>query len=115
MENISLGQLQAVMLFILSLGGSVFALYKALLKGVDKLLKPTNDKIDELSKKIDKTDKNATMNYLVRCMDDLDRNIKLDGASRMRFMEQYEHYTNDLKGNTYIHEEYERLKKEGKL
>ena len=55
------------------------------------------------------------MNYIVSVLDDIDKGNKLEGVARKRFYEQYEHYTKDLNGNTYIHDEFERLKKEGKL
>ena len=84
-------------------------------KALDLALKPTNEKIDKIDKKVEKVDKNATMNYIVRCFNDLDKGVDLDGVAKFRLKEQYEHYINDLHGNTYIHDEYERLKGEGKL
>lgn len=119
MENITLGQISVALLFIIGLIGSMCTLANYLKKVLEKTFRPTNDKIDKmektLSSKIDKVDKNATMNYIVRCFNDVDRGISLDSASKMRLKDQYEHYVRDLNGNTYIHDEYERLKKEGKL
>ena len=83
-----------------------------IVKSVQKVIKSAFEPIET---KIDKVDKNATMNYIVARMDEIDKGTKLDGVAKMRFVEQYEHYTKDLKGNTYIHDEYERLKREGKL
>ena len=83
-----------------------------IVKSVQKVIKSAFEPIET---KIDKVDKNATMNYIVARMDEIDKGNKLDGVAKMRFVEQYEHYTKDLKGNTYIHDEYERLKREGKL
>ena len=108
MNNITLGQIQNFMLWITGFVGAVVVIVKAVQKAIEQGFKPINDKID-------KVDKNATMNYIVARMDDIDKGTKLDGVSRKRFFEEYQHYTDDLKGNTYIHEEYERLKKEGKL
>ena len=111
-ETITLGQLSIALVFILGLWTSIETITKKISKAfddsLDKKLKPLNDKLD-------KVDKNATTNYLVRCFGALDKGEKLEGAYRKRFIEQYQHYTDDLKGNSYIKEEYERLKKEGKL
>ena len=115
MEDITLGQIKDIITFIVALSVGIFTIYKAVMAGVKKVFEPTDKKIDEIGKKIDKVDKNATMNYIVRCFNDIDRGVPLDSASMMRLKDQYSHYINDLHGNTYIHDEYERLKKEGKL
>ena len=123
MDNITVGQISvfaaailALWVTIESLTKKISALFtKVLDEKLDDKFKAINDRLDEANKKLEKTDKNATMNYLVRCMDDMDKHEKLEGASRRRFLEQYEHYTNDLGGNSYIKEEFERLKKEGKF
>ena len=115
MENITIGQVGVGIGFLVASITGVKYLIAEIKKALESALKPTNDKIDKLDNKIDKVDKNATMNYIVRCFNDIDNDCPLDSASKMRLKEQYEHYITDLKGNTYIHDEYERLKKEGKL
>lgn len=108
MENITLGQLQNFFIFIIALVGSVVTITKAVKTSVEKGLKPINDKIDRV-------DKNATMNYLVSRINDVDNGDKLTGVSKKRFFDEYQHYTQELHGNSYISEEVERLKKEGKI
>lgn len=108
MENITIGQINAFLVYVIGFGGVIFTIYKTIKSGLEKGLKPINDKIDRV-------DKNATMNYLVTRMDEIDNGHKLEGVSKKRFIDEYEHYTKELNGNTYIHDEYERLKKEGKL
>lgn len=108
MGNITLNQIRDFFLWIIAFATATWTIVKAVSKAIDKGFKPINDKID-------KVDKNATMNYLVARLDEVDKGTKLDGVNRMRFYEEYEHYTKDLKGNTYIHDEFERLKREGKL
>lgn len=119
MENITLGQVSGILVFCITLVGALSTTASYLKKALNNAFKPLNEKLDNIEKtlgeKIDKVDKNATMNYLVRCFNDVDRDIKLDSASVKRLKEQYEHYIKDLNGNTYIHDEYERLKREGKL
>lgn len=108
MENITLGNIQTILLYVIALAGSITTIIRYVNKGTEKVLKPINDKVDKI-------DKNATMNFLVRCFGDLDRGNQLDEATKIRMYEQYGYYTNELKGNTYIHDTYERLKREGKL
>lgn len=108
MDNITLGQIYQLMLYGIGLVGATITIVKSVKKVIQSAFEP-------IEKKIDKVDKNATMNYIVARMDEIDKGNKLDGVAKMRFVEQYEHYTKDLNGNTYIHDEYERLKREGKL
>lgn len=115
MENITIGEISILVAFLVALITGVKFLLNEMKKVFETVLKPTNDKIDDLNKKVDKVDKNATMNYLVRCIDDIDRGNGLDKTARKRFIEQYEHYIKDLNGNTYIKEEFERIKRGGKL
>ena len=115
MENITIGQVAIWLAFFVGLITSVKYIVKEITNATEKAFKPVYDKIDAIEKKIDKVDKNSTMNYLIRCMEDYEQGVKVDTASRRRFLEQYEHYVHDLKGNSYIKEEYERLKKVGKF
>jgi len=108
MQDITLGQIENLMVWVTGFIGGIWIIVKAVKKAIDKGFEPIN-------KAINSVDKNATMNYLVARMDEIDNGQKLEGVPRKRFLEEYEHYTKDLGGNTYIHEEYDRLKKEGKL
>lgn len=108
MNDITLGQIQNFMVWITGFVGAVFVIVKAVQKAIEKGFKPVNDKIDRV-------DKNSTMNYLVEVMDKVDKGHKLEGVARKRFFDEYEHYTEDLDGNTYVKEEYDRLKKEEKI
>lgn len=119
MKDLTLEQISIAIIFLVGLIGGVVALGKYIVNALKLAFKDDfkgiNDKIDELTLSIKKTDKNATMNYLVRCIDDIDRGIKLESASKQRFYEQCEHYIKDLEGNTYIKKEIDKLEKEGKL
>lgn len=108
MGDITLNQIKDIVLWLTAFGGGITILVKTVKNTISKAFKPIEDKID-------KVDKNSTMNYLVRCMDDIDKGQKVDGVVRKRFIDQYEHYIHDLKGNSYVVEEYERLKRENKL
>jgi len=112
MEEITLGQISNLMVWVIGFGGSTLAIITAIKKAVASAFKPVNAKIDNV-------DMNATKNFLVRCIADMDRH-EIDAVTKMRFYEQYEHYSKPkseggLGGNSYIKDEVERLKKEGKL
>ena len=106
MDNITLGQISNLMVWILGFGGSTIAIIAAIKKAVASAFKPINNKIDNV-------DMNATKNFLVRCIADMERH-EIDQVTKMRFYEQFEHYQK-IGGNSYIMSEVERLKKEGKL
>lgn len=81
-------------------------------------LKPTNDKIDELEvslkNELKKSDMNATKNFLVARISDIKKGRVPDDITLERFWEQFEHYKN-MGGNSYIQNEVDKLKKEGKI
>lgn len=113
MNDITLKQIWDVMQWLIGFGGATLAIVAAVKKAIAAGFKPIEDKIDTV-------DTNATKNYLVQVIADVDRDGTIDGASKIRFYEQYEHYSKPkdkggLGGNSYIHDEVERLKKEGKL
>ena len=106
MNDITLGQISDLMIWIIGFAGSTVAIITAVKKAISKSYEPIN-------KKIDNVDLNATKNFLVRCLADIERH-GIDDVTKMRFYEQYEHY-GKMGGNSYIKSEVERLKKEGKL
>lgn len=130
MAEIKLGDIYAWLVGALAVIGTATGVYTFLKKGINKVFHPLtvkletlsndlNKKIDKLQEtmdeKLDKVDRNATMNYLVARMADIDNGEKLDGVARKRFIDEYEHYTKELSGNSYIKEEFDRLKAEHKL
>ena len=108
MGEITLEQIRDFLLWITAFGTATFTIVKAVRSAIAKGFEP-------IEKKIDEVDKNATKNYLVQQIGEIDRNGYLDGATKVRFYEQLQHYEKDLNGNSYIHDEIERLKKENKL
>ena len=72
-----------------------------------------NVKKEDLFKAIDKVELNNCKNYLVQQISATDRR-ELSQAEKERYWENFDTYS-DLGGNSYIHSETERLKKEGKL
>lgn len=118
MENITVGQIAVGLVFILGLWASIETITKKVGKAfdssLDKKLKPINDKFDQFNKKMDSIDMQATKNYLVSCLDDIQKG-DISEIGKERFYEEFRHYTEDLKGNSYIKARVEKLRKEGLL
>ena len=62
MEQITLGQIESVMLFIVAFGGAAFTIIKCMKSVITKALEPTNEKIDELK---ENDHKNGDMIYQI--------------------------------------------------
>lgn len=119
-NNLTVGNIIA---FILGLAGVIGACKvifdfgsKAFSKSIEKALKPTNDRLDDMADQIADVDMSQCKNFLVRFLADVEQGAKIDEVEKERFYETYEHYTSPkLKGNSYIKEKVESLKKAGKL
>lgn len=118
MENITIGQIALIIAFLVAFIKGIEYLYGLASKGATKwlnnCLKPINDSINNLSKKIDNVDMNACKNFLVRVLADIEQNNEIDETERERFWEMYEHYIKNGY-NGYIKDKVEKLKKAGKL
>ena len=97
MEEITLRQIANTLAFILTLIGSI----SALLVRIKKIL----------AKQLEPLDRNQCKNYLVRFLADVERGEKLDDIEIERAYEAYDHYVKDLKGNSYIHDKWNKLMK----
>lgn len=113
MENITLGQIHAILVYIVGLIGVMTTVGATVKKAISKGFKPIYDQIE-------KVDMNATKNFLVARISEIKSGNELDDISRERFIEQYEHYIKPksdggLGGNSYIKLEVENLIKDKKL
>lgn len=104
MENVTLGQISDILLFIIELASSITAIVVVVKKSLNTQLEP-------LDKKMDKLDKNQCMNYLVEFLADIEHGETKDDAQIQRAYEVYDHYTKDLNGNSYIHDKWNKLMK----
>ncbi|MBE6146934.1 MAG: hypothetical protein E7168_01210 [Firmicutes bacterium] len=84
----------------------------SLLGSMDKKLEQIKS---EIQKDIKKVDEGCSKNFLVSFLKDVENGEKIDEVEYERFYEVYDHYTNDLHLNSYIHRKVEKLEKEGKL
>lgn len=108
MENITLGQISEILLFLVEFVGVVVTIIVAMKKILKKQFEP-------ITKKIDKLDENQCRNYLVDFLADIEQNISKDETQIRRAHDVYDHYKGDLHCNSYIGDKWERLKREGKL
>lgn len=70
---------------------------------------------NELKEEIKENRVETIKNFLIRTFNDLNAGEPVDQTTKLRLHEQYDIYTNKFHKNSYIHNEYEKLKKEGKL
>ena len=73
-------------------------------KIIDKGFAPIYHKIDNL-------DESQCKNFLVTFLKGVEKGKKMDEVEKQRACEVYDHYTNDLKKNSYIHDKWEKLMK----
>lgn len=121
MENITVGQIMAVLGFVVAVGGIVTYFWKLvqnLKKYMTKIivteLEPIKEQLTALDQKVDKVDKEACKNFLVSFLAGVEQGKAIDEIQRQRFWEEYEHYVNGG-GNSYIKQKVERLKEKGLL
>lgn len=118
MENITLGQISGIIVFLGAFIGGLTYLYtltnKSATKWLKTCLKPIEDKLEHIEKKTDDIDMSASKNFLVRFLADVEQGNTIDEIEKERFYETYEHYSK-LGGNSYIHDKVEKLRKENKL
>lgn len=102
MDNITIGQIGAFLALIVGILGSMKYLSNEVKKFLEKSLKPINESIKNL-------DVSQCKNFLVRYLADVEQGNILDEVEKERAYEIYDHYTNDLKQNSYIHKRWEEL------
>ena len=113
MADITIGQISAFLGVIAGLIASVSAiilfLNKTLKKVIKNELKPMSIKIENINKNVNGLDVSQCKNFLVRFLADVEQGNVLDEVEKERAYEIYDHYTNDLKQNSYIHKRWETL------
>lgn len=108
MENVTLGQAFDTIKFIVEFVGIIITILVGSKKIINKQLEPIN-------KKISKIDENQCRNFFVDFLADVEKGIEKDEAQKRRASEVYDHYTDDLHKNSYIHDKWEKLKKQGEI
>ena len=75
---------------------------KVVTKTVTKLFEPINKHMDEM-------DKTMCQNYLVDFLHDMDSGVEKNSVQIEHAHKVYEHYVNELHGNSYVHSEWKRV------
>ena len=118
-QNLTLEQVSAGILFIVALYGGVKYLKKEIKDFLDKLLDSkfttTNNKIDDIASALRTLDVQTTRNFLVRYLADIERGQYIYDSEKQQFWNEYDHYIKGLKENSFIKKWVERLEEEGKL
>ena len=118
LNNITIGDRITVILGLAGVIGACGVIFKfgskAFTKAIEKAMKPTNARLDDMAGQISDVDISQCKNFLVRFLADVEQNNKIDEIEKECFYETYEHYTK-RGGNSYIHDKVEKLRKSGKL
>lgn len=122
MDSITIGQFIGILTAIVAglvafIKGVEFLWQKAgsaAAKWLQKGLAPTNAKIDELDRKISDAELEDCKTILVNFIGNIKRGVELTETEKERLHETYARYTK-AGGNSYVHTEMEKLKKDGKL
>lgn len=111
LENITLGQVLIALVFIMSLLTNIKSLIKEFKNPIDKKLqeaiKPITEQIVSLELSSIKTD-------LINFINDIEHGVPKSQIQKFNAHELYGRYTK-LGGNSYVHDHWEKLEKEGKL
>lgn len=118
MENITLGQIVALISFIGVFIGGITAIIKFLKSFFKKLLQPINDKIEDLQNYSTKSRNNIELELLktilVNYIDDMEQGNHKSQIQKQNAFELYDRYQK-LGGNSYVHDRWEKLVKEEKI
>ena len=119
MENITLGQIAAAVAFLVAFVVGYKKLKEwtidAIKAAVKEELGQLSGEINNLRAELEKEDKEKTKNFLVASLNEIENGEVWTDVKRQRFYEQFDHYVNDLHGNTYIKKAVEIHEAEGKI
>ena len=111
--DITLGQISTFLGLIAGLIASVSSIMLFLQKSLKKVIKneiePMSIQINKINDNIKGLDVSQCKNFLVRFLADVEQGNELDEVEKERAYEIYDHYTNDLKQNSYIHKRWSQL------
>lgn len=106
MENITVGQINAFLGILAGIitSGSIIIVF--IQKSLKKLIK---NELEPISTQIKNLDVSQCKNFLVGFLADVEQGNELDKVELERAYEIYDHYINDLKQNSYIHNRWVQL------
>lgn len=117
MESITLGEIAKTLAFLVALIGSITYLKKGTVKSltsvIDSRLEPIKKEIKEVKDETTKNNLSSIKTDLINLMELADRK-EISAEQKMRSYELYDYYCQHG-GNSYVHDKWENLKKEGKI
>lgn len=113
MENITLGEIAKVLAFVVALMGSITYLKKAIVSALDNQLGPIKKEIEDVKIETAKNNLSSIKTDLINLMELANRET-ISPEQKIRSHELYDYYCRHG-GNSYVHDKWERLKKEGKI
>lgn len=105
--KITLEQIGIYLVFLVSFISSLEFLYKRIKKQAENALNPINELIKQL-------DISQCKNFLVKFLGDVEKGEFVDNIEIQRAYEVYDHYTNDLNQNSYIHKRWLKIMEDNK-
>ncbi len=118
MENISLGQIAAIITFASIFIGAITGIITFSKNFISKILKPLNQKIDHLEKVSTNSRNNIELELikiiLINFINDIEEGVPKTQIQKKNAYELYDRYTT-LGGNSYVHDRWEKLMNEGKI
>lgn len=117
MESLTLGELAKALTLLVGLIGSIKYIKNGTVKSVSKVidnrLEPIRKEIKDLREETSKNNLSSIKTDLINLMELTDKE-KVSPEQKMRSYELYDYYCKHG-GNSYVHDKWERLKKENKL
>ena len=118
MENITLGQIATLITFLSVFIGAIVSLITFSKSFIKKVLKPINEKIDDLQVSSSQSRNNIELELikiiLINFINDVDQGINKSAIQKQNAYELYDRYKK-LGGNSYVHERWKSLQSEGKI
>ena len=102
MTDLSIKELCTALIFLGSLIGALSAIGALFTKMLKKVLEP-------VQKQLRKIDVSNSRIFLVGFLCDLEQGVEKDEVQWKLAHEIYDHYTDDLKENSYVHDKWERV------
>lgn len=93
---------------VLSIGGFITAL-TAIITALKKVLQLWLD--NNVNKKIDDLDVLICKLHIIDFLSDIENGVEKDDEQIRLAYDMYDHYTNDLKQNSYVHAKWEKVMK----
>lgn len=120
MQGVTLGEIAGAITLIVGIISGLTVIFKLITKGATNWLQanlePLKKKLDEQAEDDRQFQLGYYQDFLVEFMTDIENGAKKSEVELKNFHKNYDIYTSPrYKGNSFVHEKYEQLKKAGKI